>query len=292
MAVPKNNWGRWGAADEQGALNLVTADVTLAALAEVRTGKTISLAGTLGPESPTSPHRRPPVRFMNRDAGDYLAGARDPDGFRFSEDTVQFATHSGTHVDALSHVWSADQLYNGHAANSIRSTTGAGHLGADKLVPVVTRGVLVDMVSELGAPLAPSRAITPDEMLAYCAKHEITVRPGDGVLFRTGWSERGMAGAEYHADEPGISIDLAEWLAEHDVSLVGADNYAVEVQPSPAGATFPVHLCLLHRHGIPLIENLALAPLATQGRQTFLLVFAPLALVGSTGSPVNPLAVL
>ena len=71
-----------------------------------------------------------------------------------------------------------------------------------------------------------------------------------------------------------------------------ADNYAVEVQTDPGGEHLLVHLRLVHRHGIPLIENLDLEQLADLGATTFLFVLAPIALQGSTAAPANPLAVL
>jgi kynurenine formamidase len=55
---------------------------------------------------------------------------------------------------------------------------------------------------------------------------------------------------------------------------------------------FPVHLTLLHRHGVPMLENLDLAELAAAGATTFLFIAAPLLLEGSTASPLTPLAVL
>ncbi len=39
-----SNWGRWGADDQLGALNLITPEVTAAAAATVRTGRTVSCA--------------------------------------------------------------------------------------------------------------------------------------------------------------------------------------------------------------------------------------------------------
>lgn len=44
MAKRVNNWGRWGADDEIGTLNLITAEVVRAAAAEVRTGRRVPLA--------------------------------------------------------------------------------------------------------------------------------------------------------------------------------------------------------------------------------------------------------
>lgn len=286
------NWGRWGADDEVGALNLVDPAAVLGGLALATEGRVLSLAQPIGPSAGVPPHRRPPQRFMDRDAGDYAAGARSPDGFRFAEDTVVFGTHSGTHLDALAHAWSGDELYNGHAATGTRSTRGAQRCGADKLVPVLTRGVLVDLVAARGGPLEPSVPVGAHDLAAAYDAAGIEARPGDAVLLRTGWWERHGGTAEYFDLEPGLDAGAADWLAERDVALVGADNYAVEVAPSAPGSTFPVHLTLMHRHGVPLLENLDLHALGETGRTTFLLVVAPLPLAGSTGGPVNPVAVL
>lgn len=288
------NWGRWGDEDQAGALNLVTPDVTRRAASLVREGRTFSLAQPLGPGTPASPHRARPFRFMTRDAGDYALGARAPGGFKFAEDTVQFPTHSGTHVDALAHAWTGGKLYNGHPESSTRTTRGAGRCGADQLTPVVTRGVLVDLVADRGGPLAASAPVDSSDLERGIRETGVQLNPGDAVLIRTGWWESRGATPEYFADEPGITADAARWLAAQDVALVGADNYAVEQQSQDAG--FPVHLVLLHEHGVPLIESLMLAPLAAAladaGRSTFMFVFTPLPLIGSTGSPLAPVAVL
>jgi kynurenine formamidase len=53
-----------------------------------------------------------------------------------------------------------------------------------------------------------------------------------------------------------------------------------------------IHMIFLWRHGIYLIEMLWLEELARAGQSSFLFVVAPLKIVGGTGSPVNPLAVL
>lgn len=292
-----DNWGRWGPDDQAGALNLVTPEVTRRAATLVREGRTLSLAQPLGPATPAPAHRQRPARFMNRDAGDYALGARTPGGFRFAEDTVQFPAHSGTHLDALCHVWEGEHLYNGHPASSVRTTRGAGRCGAEHLAPVVTRGVLVDLVAAAGGPLAPRTGVEAADLDRGVTEAGVVPEPGDAVLIRTGWWEsRGAAssGGDYFADEPGITADAARWLAARDVALVGADNYAVEQQGAEPG--FPAHLVLLHRHGVPLLENLDLAALAdalrAAGRSTFHLTVAPLPLVGSTAGPVTPVAVL
>lgn len=290
------NWGRWGAEDELGAFNLIDTAAVLGGVGLVTEGRSISLAQPLGPQAGVPPHRRPPQRFMDRDAGDYAAGARSPDGFRFAEDTVQLGTHSGTHLDALSHAWTGDEIYNGHPANANRSVRGAQRCGAEKLRPAVTRGVLLDLVASRGGPLDARSPVGVDELAAAYTRIGVEPHAGDALLLRTGWWERhevaGRVDPEYFDNEPGLDDSAARWLAARDVALVGADNYAVEVQPSAPGSTFPVHLTLLHGCGVPLLENLELRELAASGRTTFLLVVAPLPLAGSTGSPVNPVAVL
>jgi len=287
-----NSWGQWGPEDEAGALNFVTPEKVKESVGLVETGKIISLAHVFGPNAAVAPHRKSPARFMDRDAGDYALGARAPGGFKFAEDTVQFATHSGTHVDALSHAWSGDQLYNGHSDSYTRSTKGAQKCGAEKLRPIITRGILVDLVEFLGKPLAASFQISPKHLADYYASHNISSQPGDAVLIRTGWSEQGLDPHLYHEDEPGLNIEAARWLVKNQIAIVGADNYAVEAQPSSPEANFPVHLFLLHQNGVPLIENLDLSKLAEHKRKIFLFVMSPLLLVGSTASPITPLAVL
>lgn len=282
-----SNWGRWGADDQLGALNLAGPEQAVRAAGLVRTGQVISLGQQLGPRTAGTPHRKAPERFMSRDGGDYAAGARRPDGFQFAEDVVSFASHSGTHLDALSHAWTEDQLYNGFSSHLVRSTTGAARLGAEQLRPTVTRGVLLDVATS--RELSAGEAVTAQDLQR--AAGDVVLEPGDAVLVRTGWLERGTDD-DYFAGEPGIDTGAAAWLADADVALVGSDNYAIEVQPSPPGTSFPVHLLLLHRHGVPLLEGAVLDELAGTGRTTFLFVAAALPLVGSTAGPVCPVAVL
>src|SRR5438067_1536923 len=93
--------------------------------------------------------------------------------------------------------------------------------------------------------------------------------------------------------EPGIDYSAARWLAEKKVTLVGADTWALEVNPSsdkehPVGSC---HMHLLTRNGIYILENLDLEQLAAEKTHEFAFIFAPLKLKGATGSPGNPIAV-
>ncbi len=290
--MSKEAWGRWGADDEVGALNLIGPNQRIAAAKLVAEGRVVSLAQALDSGTPVAPHRLGHGHFMDRDAGDYAAGSRSPDGFRYAEDTILTSTHAGTHIDALCHVWYDDQLYNGHSANELRSS-GARKCGAGTMPPIVTRGVLLDVAAGDPKALSKGDRISADMLQVICDRAEVTLRAGDVVLIRTGWFERvAELGASFFDGEPGIDVSAAEWLAEQDVAVVGADNYAVEVIPFPEGTTFEVHQRLLRDFGVPLLEGLILGPLAASGRVEFLFGCAALPLAGATGSPVNPFCVL
>ena len=289
----KEAWKRWGAEDERGALNLIGREEVQRAVSLVKTGEVVSLAQPLSSKTPGPKHRCGLQHFMNRDGGDYAAGGRRPGGFQFSEDSVMMPLHIGTHIDALCHAWYDDELYNAFPGNTIRSTTGATHLGVDKMPPIVTRGVLLDFVRLTGQPLPPNHSISRGELVEAAAAADVEIGLGDAVLIRTGWleSQSGVADVSFD-EEPGIDVEAALWLAQRDVALIGADNYAIEVLPFPQGQVFPVHQRLIRDYGVPLLEGLSLAGLAGRRRSTFLLVASALPIVGATGSPLAPIAVL
>src|SRR4051794_20233631 len=165
---------------------------------------------------------------MGRDGGDYAAGARRPGGFQFAEDTVVLPLHIGTHIDALCHAWYDDALYNGFPGSGTRSTSGATRCGIDKMGPIVGRGVLLDIVALRGGPL-PDGAVIGAADLARAAKASGTaVGKGDIVLIRTGWAENQMRQAKVSFDaEPGLDLEAGLWLAEREIAVLGADNFAV-----------------------------------------------------------------
>ena len=75
--------------------------------------------------------------------------------------------------------------------------------------------------------------------------------------------------------------------------MVGADNFAVDViPPVDPEVALPCHQHLMMRHGIYLHEGMNLDELAEARRYEFACVFSPLPIVGATGSPGTPIAVL
>lgn len=287
-------WGMWGAADEVGAANLITASEVLGATALVKQGRVLSLAQPLSKTTPVPSHRTGLLHFMDRDGGDYAAGAPAKGGFQFAEDTVVMPVHIGTHIDALCHAWCDDLLYNGHASTEITSTRGARKCGMEKLPPIVTRGVLLDVAKARCRPLPDGASIGAVELMAVAEAAGIVLRKGDAVLIRTGWLESQAGKVPRSVDfntEPGIDVAAALWLATSGVVLVGADNFAIEAMPFPEGSIFPVHQRLIRDYGISLLEGAVLAQLAASGVTEFLFAAAALPLVGGTGSPITPMAI-
>jgi kynurenine formamidase len=306
--VPEpQNWGRWGADDERGAMNLVDAERVRDAAQLVTEGRVVSLSmpiegATAGRARQLVPHLRGrplPQVYMALDGGDYAAGARPiGHGLSMADDALVLSHHgTTTHIDAFSHAWSGERLFNAHPANQIRST-GARRCGIEKLPGLATRGVLLDVADHLGVEYLDSGARIDAEMLADCATAAgVSIGAGDAVLFRTGWPKTFAISPDlYWSGQPGLSYSGGEWLASRDVCLVGSDNGAISGLNAKGGsdeeADQDLHLLFLWRCGIHLVEMLALDELASSGRHEFLFVAAPLRVVGGTGSPLNPLAIL
>src|SRR5215472_357006 len=271
-------WGRWGANDERGALNLVDAQAVRRGLDAARLGQVLPLGLPVqARQVPVMPPRPPVLHTMLVDGADFEAGARrGANGFQFADDHLSLACHSGTHIDALSHVARDGLMYNGIPASEVRSATGARRLGIDKVGGIVCRGVLLDVLGTADGPLEAGRAITTADLERALASAGVELEQGD---------------ASWYEGEPGIDLEAACWLADRGAVLVGADNFAVEVLPSAPGDPLSVHLAMLYERGVYLLELVDLEPLAAAGASTFTFVLAPLRITGGVGSPVNPLAI-
>ena len=282
----------WGKSDERGARNLIDAAATKRGIASVKTGQVISLSIEIvgGSRGPATPMRAPAQHFMVRHGGDYAAGLPERHGFGYADDVIMLPTHGTTHIDALAHVWCGGRMYNGFAATAVTSK-GAAQCGIDKLDPIVTRGIFVDLAPDDAAE--PGTAITCDQLAAAVERTGTKPAPGDALLVRTGWMKAWRAGRADPLNSHGLHHDCADWIVESGFALVAADNPAVEVLPSrdPDNA-IPLHIRLIRDGGIYLAELLDLEELAAAGRATFMLTIAPLRIKGGVGSPITPVAVL
>ncbi|MDO8210176.1 cyclase family protein [Conexibacter sp. CPCC 206217] len=210
-------------------------------------------------------------------------------GRAYLSDCFTMPTHAGTHIDCLNHVGRDGRFWGGVEIDDVLGSREVAQLGAQHLPPLVMRGVLVDLAP--GGTLERTRGVGPEELETGLARAGVGIEAGDVVLLRTGWM-RNWRQPFYLGAQPGLTRAGAEWLAERGAAAIGADNAALELQPSPEpDDAVPVHTFLLYERGIPIIENLALDELSEAGVHEFLFVALPLKLRGATAAPLRPIAI-
>ncbi|MFE9022131.1 cyclase family protein [Streptomyces sp. NPDC007808] len=299
IAKRVNNWGRWGADDEIGTLNLITEEVVREAASCVRTGRRVPLALPLrqdGVQTGVIPGRVNPLHSMVQ-INQELFG---PGTVACSDDIVTMGLQAATHWDALTHVSHSGRLYNGRPANTVTAHGGAEFSGIDKARHIVSRGVLLDVARARGVPrLDGGYAVTPQDLEAAEELAGTRVRAGDIVLVRTGQIQVYLAGDRhaYGYPSPGLSVRTPEWFHARDVAAVANDTLTFEIfPPETEDLWLPVHALDLVEMGMLQGQNWNLEELSTacgqEGRYTFLLSAMPEPFVGATGTPVAPVAVL
>ncbi|MFH1036421.1 MAG: cyclase family protein [Pseudomonadota bacterium] len=211
-----------------------------------------------------------------------------------SASNCMFATggHTGTHLDALGHISKDNAIYGVDDIRPWQKYEGLYKGGIEQVAPVVTRGVMLDIAGlEDVNCLDPTYAVGSNALAEAARRQGVNPGPGDAVLIRTGWIQHFTDARKYvshHEGCPGLVEDGARWLVELGASLVGADTIALEKTPS---SDLPVHVILLVRNGIHIIEVMNLEELAQASVYQFLFIVSPLKIRGGTASPVRPLAV-
>ena len=242
------------------------------------------------PQSPNHPRY---WHSLSRRHGDMVRA----DGGSAANDIIVTGVHVGTHIDALAHVSHQGRLFGGADAREAGNGGRYMELGAHTIAPMIRPGILLDIPRVLGVPACePGYEITPADLAAAQEAQGTPISAGDVVLVRSGWGQRFDRGEEYQGAQsgvPGVSEAGANWLAERKVHCVGADTIAFErLAPGAGHAVLPAHRVLLVEHGIYIVETLALEEIAAREVFSFTFVLSPLALIGATGSPVRPFAVV
>jgi len=200
--------------------------------------------------------------------------------------------HTGTHFDSLAHISLNNVVHGVGDIGPWQDYDGHKRAGIDKVAPVVTRGVLLDIAGlEATDCLEGDYEIGADTIKAVLQKQNIAIEKGDTVLIRTGWIKNFDEPMKYNGHDtgcPGLVEDGALWLVEQGIRYIGADTVALEKTPTP---NLPVHVILLVQNGIHIMEALNLDELAAAGVYEFLFMASPLKIRGGTASPVRPLAV-
>ena len=280
-----SNWGRWGKDDQIGALNLITPAKRKQAAALVKEGFSVSMAGDA--DTVKAVDNPNPYELKMLSLGmDQIA--------------VNYHGIAHTHLDSLAHINDNGVFFNGykpdadkvlkqgHEKNSIHNVKNG----------IFTRGVLIDIPRLKGVPyLEPGTPIYVEDLEAWEKKAGVKVSAGDALFVRTGvWARRKalgpwLRGRAEGGRSAGLDPSVIPWLKQRDIAILGSDH---PQYVSPSDLRGAVHDFALLYLGVHLFDNCDLEALAdaaaARNRWEFLLTAAPLAIVGGTGSPVNPIA--
>ncbi|MER6523688.1 cyclase family protein [Streptomyces sp. NPDC001508] len=279
------NWGRWGADDEVGALNHITDERRRKAAGLVKQGRVVSLARPLKLGDVTKGHDS--LRRIEMDDG-FLGAATECLQLEYHGDEI-------THIDSLGHIWDSGGMWGGKDPDRMIQADGLSWGAIDAWREgIVTRGVLLDVVRHRGVDYVESSApVTGNELDEIARKQQVDVTVGDAVAVHCGREAWVAAGRPGHS-APGLDPSCVDFLSAREcTALLWDQNEITRADGQPR--TLPVH-SVIWRLGMAVIDGAKLDELADvcQERNTyeFMLVTAPLPIIGGSGSPVNPLALL
>jgi kynurenine formamidase/predicted dehydrogenase len=174
--------------------------------------------------------------------------------------TLSLYSHSGTHIDAPCHF-----LDDGSSIDQ------------QDLAVCCGRARVVDLT-----PVEPKMLITIPQLTAAIGE----VFPGDRLLLRTDWHHR-YGTPEYRNELPRISKELAHWLVERKVALIGIEQLSVADVNSLPEVT-EIHQ-ILFRGGVVIVEALAHLDQLSQPEVEFIAL--PLKILQGDGCPVRAIAI-
>jgi hypothetical protein len=300
-----SNWGRWGADDTRGALNLITPAQSAAAARLVTEGVSVNLQHFVEFFPSVDGWRFWPAEkwltSANPQTGEQGDGA--------ALDAVRFSTHEGTlsHLDAICHYDRRSPMadidpdyrvtFNNHRNRrdelSCQGESGIIGMGAG----YVTRGVLVDMPLLRDVRwLEPTTPLFVEDLERWEQFAGVRVGPGDALLVRTGrWAKREAEGPwPYDQGGAGLHASVLPWLHARGVSLLVGDAVS-DVQPSGVeDSARPVHTVSMVAMGLPLVDNGYLEHVAREARRfqrwEFMLSWQINQSKGGTAVPFNGIA--
>jgi kynurenine formamidase len=313
----------WGPNDKAGAVNRTTSAIVLRGLRLVKQGKSATLGKLYHSSIPVFGARSWNMTIPGTPTG----GPFGKNALVYHDELVTTEIGQiGTQFDGPGHIGvrtsKGDFYYNGrwreqsYERGGGNRVVGMGDLGVEFVAEkgYVCRGVLLDGPAYRGVKRLPipkdtksPGIITAADVKAMVQKQGLAeLGEGDCVFLYTGhgdlwlnaeWKglspeEKAKRRAEFTSGEPGFGISACQYFAERKVILTGGDTSANDAQPVGEQEDYavPCHTELQTRRGIWNIENLEFTPLLKDKAYEFLFVWAPLKIVGGTGSPGNPIA--
>ncbi len=302
-AVLQNQVGisPYGEADEIGRLNMMTAESRARILARADASRIFDLGVEYFLGMPSwALAKDPPYQIYmphtpSGTAVDLLNGQSSEMNQRigYSGDIIAMYTHCGTHIDTLNHFGYGDKIWNNFTASEHLGSRHWIKCGAEKMPPIIARGVLLDVAAVHGVDLLPnSYPITPEDLQEAARREGIEVQEGDVVLVHSGRMTLWDQPERFLMNAAGLNPQAARWLVEQGAMVVGVDQATIDYQPAPEtpGHYLPVHLYLLSEQGVPILEVVPTQELAREQVYEFAFFGGAIRLRGSTGSPIRPWA--
>jgi kynurenine formamidase len=282
---------KWGPTDEIGAANYMTPELVVKAASLVKTGKTYALGIPVDTTTPAYPPRTFKLTVVQ--PGQAGSPGIGPNKATYNDDIIDTWVGIGSQLDGLGHLGVEHVYYNGNKLADFADPNGLKKLGIEKVPPIVTRGVLLDMAAYYNTDIVKEgTAFNTKEIDEVAKKQGVEIRQGDVVIFHTGWL--GLIGKDdkrYSAGEPGLGVEGAKYLTGKGVVAIGADTWAVETIPFESKNVFEVHQILLAMNGTYILENMDTAALARDKGYEFLFVLGQPRWRGGVQSMINPVAI-
>ena len=283
---------RWGPQDEIGAANLLTPQKVQEAARLVREGRTYRMGIVVDRSTPAFPPRNLAITVLmpGQESGKTFGRNK----MSYVDDMITGWLGVGTQLDSLAHLGIDNTFYNGNKAQDFVRTTGVTKLGIEKIPPIVTRGVLVDLAKFKGKPrLDGGELVTAEELRQAMQQQNVRVTPGDIIVLHTGWlAMLGQDPKTFGEQEPGIDGAGAEYLASLQPVAVGADTWGVEAVPfKDPNVLWQGHQVLLAQNGIYIVENLDTSALVRDGVTEFMFVLGQPLYRGAVQAIINPVAI-
>lgn len=283
----RRNWGRWGADDQVGAVNLITPAKRIQAASLVRSGRPVSLSRDF-PKLPAPNNPTPAQHFMKMLDRGTGGAAIDYYG-------ISYHGQASTHLDSLCHVRNENGMWNGRSPQDEIDFDGA-RFGAITNWPtgIITRGVLLDVPRFRGQPfVTQNQPIHGWELEDIAQAEGVALEPGDALVVyggREAWDRINPTWGS-GPSRPGLHASCLPFIRDNDVALLVWDM--MDHMPNGYDIPWSVH-GVIFAYGVGLVDNALLEPLAAacaeEKRYEFMLMVLPLVVPGGTGSPVNPVA--
>ncbi|MGH9146154.1 MAG: cyclase family protein [Vicinamibacterales bacterium] len=299
-----------GAKDQAGNANYITPQKVMKAAQLVKTGQMYELGQIYEASMPAFGSR--PYYINVVPAPGQIA--KEGVGSVHQDYFNGYIGQMGTQFDAFGHMGRSVKMadgsvqfvyYNGFSEQDLtgrnRGQGGLEALGVEHVKPIITRGVLIDIAGAKGVPtLDAAYEVMMADVRAALARQKMTensIEQGDAVLFNYGWAANwtnpskyndGRVGVGENKGSPGIGFEVARWLTERKVAMVGADSCCVMVMPESKAGNVHHELLL---NGTYILENMNLLELARDQVYEFMYSGQTLRIKGATGSPVRPIAI-